>query len=471
MKYVPLHLHTEYSHNTTGMKIANIFKYMAENEIPAFAITDLGVMSGCADIFITKNQLLKSKNGTNLKKKIETIKPIIGCEVFVYDGDISERDLHKKSYHLILLAKNKTGYQNLCKLNSIGYLEGFYVTPRINNELLERHKEGLICLSAGLTGKISGKILDNNIQEAFETAKYYQNLFGEDYYIELQEDNSNKAEGINKYLIEIAKQLNIKTVITDNYQIKNIPELRKNFAWMQENYFNECIKITEEIANKCNFEFDKQELGKVQKYIPKYSCQKELSETDYLNELCQKGLNEKYSGKIPDDIMAQYQKEKEIINKAGIESWFLIVWDILNYAKEEGISFNKPDSVIFNSITAYVLGIVKDMPSNLRISNKIINATTMPKINIEITNCDLFGLLIDYIFEKWGEKYVAPAFSKRVKKPMINTKASIIIAPIPLDEIIPLKMAKDGNATSQYCEKAIEAMGLFTIHFKQVSFD
>ena len=162
MKYVPLHIHTEYSLLDGAIKIPDFYKFAAENDMPAIAITDHGVMYGCADMFIAKNDMLShmlSDDVQELKKKIEAVKPIVGCEFYICDGDVIEDHSKKTMYHLVLLAKNQNGYHNLCKLDSIATTQGYYYKPRINHEILEQYKDDLICLSACIQGEVAKNIL------------------------------------------------------------------------------------------------------------------------------------------------------------------------------------------------------------------------------------------------------------------------------------------------------------------------
>ena len=293
--------------------------------MPAVAITDHGVMFGCADMFIAKNEMLShmlSDDVQELKKKIQNVKPIIGCEFYLCEGDVIGNTENKTRYHLILIAKNQKGYHNLCKLDSIASTKAFYYKPRINHELLEKYSSDLICLSACIQGELARAILDEGKEKGIEVAKYYKNLFKDDYYIELQDHGLEEQKLSNPILIEIAKELNIKTVITNDshylkaqdalwhdtllceqtkskktqegrfkfpnneFYVKTVDELRAAFSWMDVDYFDKAIETTVEIADKCDFEMDKLEFGKTKEYLPKYPCPDGLSEEEYFNKLC-----------------------------------------------------------------------------------------------------------------------------------------------------------------------------------------
>lgn len=180
-QFVPLHLHTEYSLLDGATRISDLVKHAKDNNMPACAITDHGVMYGSIEFYRTAKEA--------------GIKPIIGCEFYVNDGDIREKNpANTKLYHLVLIAKNKVGYKNLVKLTSVAHMEGFYYKPRINHELLEEYKEGLICASACLGGEICQYLLKGMPEKARETAEYYKKTFGEDYYIELQDHGMDEQK-------------------------------------------------------------------------------------------------------------------------------------------------------------------------------------------------------------------------------------------------------------------------------------
>lgn len=522
MKYVPLHIHSEYSLLDSAIKIEELYKFAAQNDMPAVAIVDHATMAGCADMFTVKSK----------------IKPIIGCEFYICDGNVLNDYSRKTMYHLVLIAKNKIGYNNLCKMASIASTKGFYYKPRIDHKILKQYKDGLICLSACIQGEVARKFLDGDKEEAIKTAKYYKNLFGDDYYIELQDHGLKEERKACNFLIETAKELNIKTVITNDshylrksdadihdnilceqtYSLKNDPnrfkfindefyvktadELRKIFSWMNENYFNQCIKTTVEIADKCNFEM---EFNKAKEYLPKYPWTDGASEENFLDKLCMDGLKKKYSNSIPESIIKQYKKEKDIISKTGLASTFLIVWDILNYVIENKILFNDVKGELSNSITAYSLGFVKDIPSDFNLS---FNGTKLPRISIDLENnrCEE---VYEYLKEKWGENYVArvSAFmaytpktalraickmrnislkeKDKITQKMINeankiagiknqvksNTTCVVISPKPMDEILPVCYNKYKEIQTQYSKGNIEKLGLFTINLIKTKFD
>lgn len=447
VKYVPLHLHTEYSLLDGAIRIPDLFKFAAENDMPAVAITDHGTMFGCADMFIAKNELLShmlSDEEQEFKKKIEGVKPIIGCEFYVCDGDVLEDRSKKTMFHLVLLAKNQEGYHNLCKMDSIASTEAYYYKPRINHEILEAHKEGIICLSACIQGEVARNFLDGHHTVAEEAVKYYKNLFGEDYYIELQDHGLEEQKTSNPFLMEMAEKYNIKTVITNDshylraqdalwhdtllceqtksskndqnrfkfsvneFYVKTVDELKKAFKWMDEDYFNKCIENTVEIAEKVDFQMDKLEFGKTKEYLPKYPCPDNLSEEEYFDVLCLKGLKERYGDPIPDNIIERYEYEKSVIFKMGFPAYFLLTWDFINWAKEHDIPVGPGRGSAAGSIVAYSLGITElDPIEHNLLFERFLNPERISMPDIDIDFCKRRrGEVIDYVSDRWGADHV-----------------------------------------------------------------
>ncbi len=575
MKYVPLHIHTEYSLLDGAIRIPDFYKFAAENDMPAIAITDHGVMYGCADMFIAKNEMLShmlDESQQEMKKKIQAVKPIVGCEFYICDGDVIEDRSKKTMYHLVLLAKNQKGYHNLCKLDSIATTKGYYYKPRINHEILEKYKDDLVCLSACIQGEVARHILDGKPAEALKRAQYYKDLFGEDFYIELQDHGLKEQKDSNPGLMEIAQKLNIKTVITNDshylraqdalwhdtllceqtkssksnpnrfkfsvneFYVKTVDELRRAFSWMDEDYFNACIETTVEIAEKCNFEMDKLEFGKTKEYLPKFPCPDGLSEEEYFHQLCIKGLKKRYGDPIPDSIMERYKYERSVILNMGFPAYFLLTWDFINWAKEHQIPVGPGRGSAAGSIVAYALGITELDPiyHNL-LFERFLNPERISMPDIDIDFCKRRrGEVIEYVSKRWGEDhvcqiitfgtlaakaalkavcrvydipfsqantwagYVPNAPGTKLKDALLdgmelqklcseNTQvqglvdealhmeglknqtgthaAGVIIAPRPMDEIIPVALSKEKSATTQYPMAGIEKIGLLKMDF------
>ena len=220
--FIPLHIHTEYSLLDGMIRVADLVKYAADNGLPGIAITDHGVMYSAIEFYEQAE-----KAGIN---------PLIGCEFYVHNGDIKVKDpANNPLYHLILIAKNDKGYKNLIKLVSTAWCEGFYYTPRINFELLSKYSEGLICASACLGGEVLKHFLNGENDKAYKTAERYKKLFGDDYYIELQDHNLEEQKRTNPLLIKLAKDLNIKMIITNDSHYLNKEDADAN---TQETLYN-----------------------------------------------------------------------------------------------------------------------------------------------------------------------------------------------------------------------------------------
>lgn len=447
MKYVPLHIHTEYSLLDGAIKIPEFYKFAAQNDMPAIAITDHGVMYGCADMFIAKNEMLShmlAEEEQELKKKIQEVKPIVGCEFYICDGDVIEDRSKKTMYHLVLLAKNQNGYHNLCKLDSIATTKGYYYKPRINHEILEQYKDDIICLSACIQGEVARHILDGNTDEAYKRAQYYKDLFKDDFYIELQDHGLKEQKDSNPILMEIAQKLNIKTIITNDshylraqdaawhdtllceqtkssksnpnrfkfsvneFYVKTVDELRKAFSWMDEDYFNKCIETTVEIADKIDFQMDKLEFGKTKEYLPKFPCPEGYNEQEYFNHLCIQGLKKRYGDPIPDSIMERYEYEKGVIFHMGFPAYFLLTWDFINWAKEHKIPVGPGRGSAAGSIVAYSLGITElDPIEHKLLFERFLNPERISMPDIDIDFCQRRrGEVIDYVSDRWGADHV-----------------------------------------------------------------
>ncbi len=575
MKYVPLHVHTEYSLLDGAIRIPEYYKYAAQNDMPAIAITDHGVMYGCADMFIAKNEMLShmlSEEEQEFKAKIKAVKPIVGCEFYICDGDVIEDRSKKPMYHLVLLAKNQNGYHNLCKLDSLATTKGYYYRPRINHEMLEQYKDDLICLSACIQGEVARFYLDGNEEEAIKRAKYYKNLFGEDYYIELQDHGLIEQKNSNPFLMKVAKELDIKPVITNDshylraqdaawhdtllceqtkssksnpnrfkfsvneFYVKTVDELRKAFSWMEEDYFVECINNTVDVADKVDFKMDELEFGKTKEYLPKYPCPDNLTEEEYFDKLCILGLKKRYGDPIPEDIKERYEYEKNVIFKMGFPAYFLLTWDFINWAKEHKIPVGPGRGSAAGSIVAYSLGITElDPIEHKLLFERFLNPERISMPDIDIDFCQRRrGEVIDYVSDRWGADHVcqiitfgtlaakaalkavcrvydipftqanmwagmipsAPgtklkealadgmelkklceenqqvqslvdeALNMEGLKNQVGTHAAgVIIAPRPMDEIIPVALSKEKSSTTQYPMAGIEKLGLLKMDF------
>lgn len=425
MQYTPLHLHTEYSLLDGGIRVAELCKWAKDNDIKAVAITDHGAMYGAIDFYRTA--------------KDYGIKPIIGCEFYVFDGELSEKEAHNnKLHHLVLLAKNKTGYQNLVKLVSIAHMEGFYYKPRINHKLLEKYSDGLICLSACIQGELASLILEGNKDKALAIAKYYKSLFGEDFYIELQDHGLDKQKRSNPDLIRIADELSIKLVITndshylkkqdadwhdtllciqtntakndvnrmrfpnDEFYVKTPEQLRDSFRWMEAEVFEAAIANTVEVAEKCHLII---EMGK--SHLPHFDVPKSHTTDSYLDFKVREGLEQRY-GKTTPDIDKRCRYELQIIEQMGFAAYFLITWDFINYARENNIPVGPGRGSAAGSLVAYALGITDIDPirHNL-LFERFLNPERVSMPDVDIDFCiEGRAKVIDYVSNKYGADHV-----------------------------------------------------------------
>ncbi len=420
-EYVPLHLHSEYSLLDGAIRIKELCEYAKANDMPAVAITDHGVMYSAIEFYRTAKEI--------------GIKALIGCEFYVHDGDIHEKDSsHNPLYHLILIAKDKTGYMNLVKLVSIAHCEGMYYKPRINYELLEKYHEGLICCSACLGGEVIQNLLQRNYDGAKATAQKYQNLFKEDYYIELQDHGLEEQKRTNPDLIKIAKELGIKMVITNDshylkkedadwhdtllclqtnalkdepnrlhfpnneFYVKTREELRDAFKWMDSETFAECMKNTVDIAEKCHLTL----LGE-KSPLPHYEVPQGHTVESYLSLKVHEGLKKRY-GEVPPDIEKRVKYELGIIEQMGFSAYFLITWDFIHFAKTHDIPVGPGRGSAAGSVVAYALEITDlDPIKHHLLFERFLNPERYSMPDVDIDFCiERRGEVIDYVTQKYG---------------------------------------------------------------------
>ena len=370
--FVHLHIHSEYSLLDGANRIKDIPVRAKELGMKAIAITDHGVMYGVIDFYKAC--------------KKEGIKPIIGCEVYVAPRSRFDKEpgVDKQYYHLILLAKNNQGYKNLSKLVSIGFTEGYYYKPRIDLEVLEKYHEGLIVLSGCLAGAVNRALLEGQTEKAEEIALWHKNVFGEDYYIEIQNNGIREQVLANQKLIQLAKKLNIPLVATndahylkredaynhevllciqtgkrmsdpdrmrfdtDELYVKSPEEMSEYFS-----AFPDAIENTVKIADKCNVEF---EFGHT--ILPNYDVPPEYpTHYDFFKKLCDDGIKKRYGENPSKEILERAEYEISVIKKMGYVDYFLIVWDFIHYAKTNNISVGPGRGSGAGSIIAYAMEI------------------------------------------------------------------------------------------------------------------
>ena len=426
--FVPLHVHTEYSILDGATKTIDYIRLAQANNMPAIAITDHGNMYGAIDFY--------------QKAKSNGLKPIIGCEVYTTDGDITDKTSSKGkggSYnHLVLLAKDFTGYKNLVKLVSIGFIDGFYYKPRINYELLEKHHEGLIAMSACLAGDINQSLLYGKYDEAVDKAKYLKGIFGEDFYLEIQDHGMEEQQRINPDIVKLGKQLEIELVATndshytkpgdhiahdillclqtgktfedpgrmrfpgDQFYIKNGDEMAETFKNLDPDDVFMAINNTLKIAEKCSLTLP---LGKT--VLPHYPVPPNHNVESYLNVVAREGLENRFKDITP-EIEERFKYELSIIEQMGFAAYFLIVSDFIQHAKDNDIPVGPGRGSAAGSLVAYSLGITDIDPlEHGLLFERFLNPDriSMPDVDIDfcIENRDK---VIDYVTNKYGKDRV-----------------------------------------------------------------
>ena len=422
--FVHLHVHSEFSLLDGANRIKDLPARAKELGMDSIALTDPGVMFGVVDFY--------------KECKKQGVKPIIGCEVYVAPRTRFDKEpnIDNRYYHLILLAKNETGYKNLTHLVSMGFTEGFYYKPRIDYEILEKYHEGLVCLSACLAGNVNREILNNNIEKAEEVALWHKNLFGEDYYLEIQPNGLPEQVLANQKLIEMSKKLDIPLVATndshylkkedaynhevllciqtgkkmtdedrmrmgtDEFYVKSPEEMAEYFKNVPE-----AIENTVKIAEKCNLDF---EFGNTK--LPNYEVPvKFATHTDYFKKLAKDGLARRYGDNPSDEIKERFEYELSVIEKMGYVDYFLIVWDFINYARTQGIAVGPGRGSGAGSIVAYALGITDINPIKYNLLfERFLNPEriSMPDFDVDF-DYERRGEVIDYVGRKYGKDHVS----------------------------------------------------------------
>ena len=427
MSFTHLHLHTGYSLLDGSSKIPELVRRVKELGMDACAITDHGVMYGVIEFYKAC--------------KAEGIKPIIGCEVYVAPGSRFEKGKEKSAErynHLILLAENDTGHKNLMKLVSRGFTEGFYYKPRVDYELLSEYHEGIIASSACLAGIVPTKLRNGDYEGAKAEAMRLQEIFGENnFFLELQDHGLSEQKFVNQGLMRISSETGIPLVATNDchYLYKEDAEAHdvliciqtqknvydedrmkyeggqfyvKSPEEMEEvfHYIPEAIHNTEEIARRCNVEI---EFGKY--HLPQYPVPEGYTSLSYLNKLCEDGFKKRYEGVDADteaSLRERLKYETDTISNMGFVDYFLIVWDYINFAKENHIAVGPGRGSAAGSIVAYCLGITGVDPIRYNLLfERFLNPerVTMPDIDVDF--CVLRRQeVIDYVTEKYGRQKV-----------------------------------------------------------------
>lgn len=423
-EFIHLHLHTQYSLLDGACRIPEILALANQYKMDSLAITDHGNMFGAIDFYLEARKC--------------GIKPIIGCEAYIAPGsrlDKSAGGIDEAAYHLILLVRDEEGYQNLMKLVSSGYLEGFYYRPRIDKEILAQHSKGLIGLSACLKGEIPSLIQEKRFNDALKAADTYLNIFGKDnFYLEIQGNSIPEQKIVNEGLIKISKELHIPLVATNDVHYLTRDRAASHEALLciqtqttlddpnrmrfqtDEFYFMspqemkgmfkdtpEAITNSIEIAKRCNLELD---FNKI--HLPRYEPPSGENKEDFLKALCLKGLKSRFQ-EITPAVNERLEHELKIIKDMGFVSYFLIVWDFIHYAKTQGIPVGPGRGSAAGSIVSYLLGITDVDPLKYGLLfERFLNPERLGLPDIDIDFCyERRQEVIDYVTKKYGQENVA----------------------------------------------------------------
>lgn len=470
-EFVHLHLHTEYSILDGMAKISTVTKRAKEMGMPAIAITDHGNMYGAVNFFDACEK--------------ENIKPIFGTEFYVCDDltvheKIKTDDTQgfKDRRHLILLVKNEQGYKNICLLNAIAFRDGFYYKPRIDLKTLEQHSEGLICLSACIGGDIPQAILNHNYAKAEELIIWFKRVFGDDFYLEMQNHGMQEEEFVNKQLRIYAKKYDVKTVVTndvhyveksdaivqdvlmcvqtsvtidepkrmrmpcDEFYLKSYEEMAELFPEDVD-----AVDRTVEIANKCNFSFV---YGHYM--FPHYVPKTGQTPIEYIRDLINEGIKIKY-GNETEEIRDRIESELQVIEKQGFVEYFLIVWDYINAARSMGISVGPGRGSGAGSIVAYLINITDIDPLKYGLYfERFLNSerVSAPDFDVDFEDSRRQEV-IEYVRQKYGYDTVAKivTFGTMAAKNAIKDVGRVLRVPYSeLDKVtkaIPSKISKNGE--------------------------
>ena len=423
MSFTHLHVHTEYSLLDGSNKIKEYVSRVKELGMNSAAITDHGVMYGVIDFY-------KAARAAG-------IKPILGCEVYVAPGSRFDRELSHgddRYYHLVLLAENNKGYQNLMKIVSKGFVEGYYYKPRVDMEVLETYHEGIIALSACLAGEVQRYLVRGLYEEAKETAYKYEKCFGKgNFFLELQDHGIPEQKTVNAGLMRMSQETGIELVATNDvhytyaedaephdillclqtgkklsdenrmryeggqYFVKSEEEMRALFP-----YAAQAIDNTQKIADRCNVEI---EFGVTK--LPHFDVPEGYDSWTYLNKLCHEGLVRRYPDKH-EELLPKLDYELSVIQKMGYVDYFLIVWDFINYARTHGIPVGPGRGSAAGSLVSYTTGITNIDPIRYNLLfERFLNPerVTMPDIDIDFCY-ERRSEVIDYVIEKYGKDCV-----------------------------------------------------------------
>ncbi len=471
--FVHLHNHSHYSLQDAACTVEGLVNTAKEMDMHALALTDHGVMFGISEFYH--------------KAKKAGIKPLVGMEAYVvfngtrFDrGNPNEAGRKKSKHynHLVLLAKDLEGYKNLVKLSSIAHTEGFYYKPRIDLDILRERSSGLICTTACPAGPVSQHLINNNFDQAYETAKTLKDIFGDDLYLEIQDHGLEIEAPILEGMPKLAKMLNSKLVATnDIHYLRNEHAIAHNILLLLSDktgnadyktlryttdqvYFKsseemkklfkrypEAIESTLEIEQKINVNLDTHD-----NHFPRFPIPADFPEQNldaYFEHLAREGLDKRFK-KINREIEDRFNFEIDVIKKMGYSGYFLVVQDFINASKQRGIPVGPGRGSAAGSLVAYVLGITNVNPLDYALLfERFLNPArkSMPDIDVDFAD-DQRGEVIDYVKEKYGEKSVCQiiTFNRLSSKAVLRDVARVLKIPIPtvnnITKWIPSKFGK-----------------------------
>ncbi|MBD1852850.1 DNA polymerase III subunit alpha [Leptolyngbya sp. FACHB-711] len=495
MSFVGLHIHSDYSLLDGASQLPELVDRVLELEMPAVAITDHGVMYGAIELL----KVCKAKG----------VKPIIGNEMYVINGDITKQERRPK-YHQVVLAKNKQGYKNLVKLTTISHLKGYqgkgiFARPCINKDLLVQYREGLMVTSACLGGEVPQAILQGRPEIARERAGWYKEVFGDDYYLELQDHGSQEDRIVNVELVKIARELDIKLICTNDSHyiscfdveahdallciqtgkliteekrlrysgteyLKSADEMRRLFRdHLITEIIEEAIVNTLEVAEKVE---DYNILGEPR--IPEYPVPPGYTTAAYFEEMTRKGLVDRFGCQSYAEIEPEYQErleyELQMMHQMGFDAYFLVVWDYIKFARDNGIPVGPGRGSAAGSLVAYALGITNiDPVHHGLLFERFLNPERKSMPDIDTDFCiDRRGEVIQYVTEKYGTERVAQiiTYNRMASKAVLKDVARVLNVPygesdrmtkmIPVFRGKPTKlkvMISEGTPAPEFKEK------------------
>ena len=467
--HVPLHLHTEFSLLDGASKISHLCKKAKEHNMPALAITDHGTMFGVYTFYH--------------EAKKQGIKPIIGCEVYIVNGDHREKGKRTKLFHLVLLAKNDLGYKNLIKICSEGCINGFYYKPRISKAYLEEYAEGIIALSACLGGEVNNNLLAGNYEAAKAAALEYKAIFKDDFYLEIQDHLYPEDRKVNPLMIELAQDIGVKIVATNDSHYTNKEDARAHDALLclQMQKFvsdfprmrfssHEYLKtgeemfslfrdhLPEDLITEVVYDNTMEIYEKVSDYesfaqpgmhLPDPELPSGHSFETYLKEISYAGALERF-GEISEEVSSRLDLELQVMADSGFASYFIVVWDFIRWARERKIPVGPGRGSAAGSLVAYALGITNIDPLKYGLLfERFLNPERKSMPDIDTDFCiDRREEVISYVREKYGEDCVCQiiTFNRLTSRSVIKDMARVLEYPYAkaedLAKMIPVVRGK-----------------------------